>query len=52
MNDSEFDKKFKINGNKESEVRAILDPSIRNKIMKIRDFNLIIGFLKTKVLMN
>lgn len=44
MNDQEFDREFSVKGNKESEIRAILDPSIRNKIMKIGDFNLTIGW--------
>lgn len=44
MNDSEFDRRFLVKSNKESEVRAILDQSIRNKIMNIKEFNLIIGF--------
>ena len=48
INDSEFDKQFSVKGNKENVVRAILDPSIRGKIMMIRDFNVIIGLLKRK----
>ena len=41
INDSEFDKKFSVRGNKENEIRVILDPSIRNKIMKIKDLRLL-----------
>ena len=48
MNDSEFDDKFFVRGNKESEVRAILDSSIRSKIRNIRDFNIIIELHKIK----
>lgn len=47
MNDSTFDEKFSVKGN-ESVIRAILDPSICSKIMKIRDFNVIIGVDKIK----
>lgn len=48
VNDSAFDKQFSVKGNNESEVRTILGSSIRGKIMNIRDFNVIIGFLKRK----
>lgn len=38
--DPEFDRKFVVKGDNESEIRVILDPSIRQKIMLIKNFNL------------
>ena len=41
--DSEFDKKFSVKGTDERTIVEILDSTIRSKMMKIRDFNLVIG---------
>ena len=43
MNDEAFDRSFLVKSNKESEVRTILDQSIRNKILNIRNFAFVIG---------
>ena len=38
VNDPEFDQKFVIKGNRPLSLQAILDPSIRNKIMNTKNF--------------
>jgi hypothetical protein len=43
MSDPTFDEKFSVKGNNEEKIRAILDPSIRSKIMEIQDFSIVIG---------
>jgi len=42
VNDPEFDQKFVIKGNRPLSLQAILDPSIRNKIMNTKDFHILI----------
>lgn len=41
--DTAFDKEFSVKGTDETKITDILDSFIRNKIMKIRGFNLVIG---------
>lgn len=42
--DPEFDAKYSVKGNREDTIRAVLNQSIRDKITRLEDFNLIIGF--------
>jgi hypothetical protein len=41
--DFEFDQEFQLKGNRESEIEAILDQPIRNKMMRISKFNIVIS---------
>jgi len=42
VDDPEFDQKFVIRGSNESVIKTILDPSIRKKIMNIKNFHITI----------
>jgi len=43
LNDPEFDRKFVVKGNEENGVKAVLESSIRCKMMKIKNFRIIIN---------
>lgn len=45
VDDPEFDRRFMVKGNKESDVKAVLDSSIRNKIINAKFNEAEIGYM-------
>jgi len=43
LNDPEFDQKFVVMGNDENAVKTVLEPSIRSKMMKVKNFRMVIN---------